>query len=74
MNQSGCYTVEGVKDAEEFKHTKNGMSVVGISDHEQQEAFKLLAGILHVGNLTFRAKGRKIPRKIRDEKSKKNPE
>lgn len=57
LNQSGSYTVEGVKDAEEFKHTVHAMSIVGIPSGEQQEIWRLIAGILHLGNLTFKAKG-----------------
>jgi myosin heavy subunit len=35
------------------------MGIVGIPANEQQEVWRLIAGILHLGNLTFKAKGKK---------------
>ena len=58
LNQSGSFTVDGVKDSDEFKHTKTAMNVVGISEQQQQEVWKIIAIILHIGNLTFQAKGK----------------
>lgn len=55
--QSGCTTVDGVNDGEEFKHTKRAMEIIGIAETTQREIFKLLAAILHVGNLTLKDKG-----------------
>ncbi|KAI9257981.1 P-loop containing nucleoside triphosphate hydrolase protein [Phascolomyces articulosus] len=51
LNQSGTGTVPGVNDAEEFELTKNSLSMVGISLQTQWQIFRLLAALLHIGNI-----------------------
>jgi len=53
MNKSGCYDIAGVNDAQEFKDTRNAMTIMGISNEEQQSIFRILAAILHLGNMQF---------------------
>jgi len=53
LRQSQCYTVNGIDDPKEFADTKNAMHVMQMSAEEQSAAFKLIAGILHLGNVTF---------------------
>jgi len=53
LNQSGCYTVDGVDDIKEFADTRNAMNVMGISADEQKQVLHTLAGILHLGNVHF---------------------
>jgi len=53
LNKSGCYMVERVSDAKEFEHTKAAMATCGISDKEQAAMFRILAAILHLGNVQF---------------------
>ncbi|KAJ9119953.1 hypothetical protein QFC24_005436 [Naganishia onofrii] len=43
--------INGVDDAEEFKITQKALSTVGISIGRQWEIFRLLAGLLHLGNV-----------------------
>lgn len=43
--------IVGVDDAEEFKITQKALSTVGISVGRQWEIFRLLAGLLHLGNV-----------------------
>ncbi|KAJ9098937.1 hypothetical protein QFC19_006161 [Naganishia cerealis] len=43
--------INGVDDAEDFKVTQKALSTVGISIGRQWEIFKLLAGLLHLGNV-----------------------
>uniref|UniRef100_A0A8B9HNX3 Osteoclast-stimulating factor 1 n=1 Tax=Astyanax mexicanus TaxID=7994 RepID=A0A8B9HNX3_ASTMX len=57
MNQSGTYTVEDVDDKKEFSETMNAMSVIGLSVEEQDTVLQIVAGILHLGNITFREEG-----------------
>ncbi|KAI4895296.1 hypothetical protein NFI96_011136 [Prochilodus magdalenae] len=57
MNQSGTYTVEDVDDKKEFSETMNAMSVIGLSMEEQDAVLQIVAGILHLGNITFREEG-----------------
>jgi myosin-1 len=47
-----------MNDTEEFKHTKRAMATIGIPEPEQRNIFKLLAAILHLGNLTFGERGK----------------
>ena len=43
--------IPGVDDAKEFRETQNALSTVGISVESQWHVFKLLAGLLHLGNI-----------------------
>ncbi|KAJ9183778.1 hypothetical protein P3X46_007589 [Hevea brasiliensis] len=69
LNQSNCYQLDGVNDAEEYLATRRAMDVVGISEEEQEAIFGVVAAILHLGNIEF-AKGEEIDSSvIKDEKS-----
>uniref|UniRef100_A0A8C9THF7 Osteoclast-stimulating factor 1 n=1 Tax=Scleropages formosus TaxID=113540 RepID=A0A8C9THF7_SCLFO len=57
LNQSGTYTVEDVSDKREFSETTKAMSVVGLSDEEKTTVLQIVAGILHLGNISFREEG-----------------
>ncbi|XP_072249521.1 LOW QUALITY PROTEIN: myosin IEb [Leuresthes tenuis] len=54
LNQSGTYTVEDVNDKKEFSDTTGAMAVVGLSADDQDSVLQLVAGILHLGNISFR--------------------
>jgi myosin V len=43
--------IPGVDDAEEFRITQQALSTVGISVEKQWAVFKLLAALLHLGNI-----------------------
>ncbi|KAK9764257.1 Myosin type-2 heavy chain 1 [Basidiobolus ranarum] len=51
LNQGGCGAIAGVDDAAEFELTQRSLSLVGISVQLQWKIFKVLAGLLHLGNL-----------------------
>ncbi|XP_027934154.1 myosin-11 isoform X2 [Vigna unguiculata] len=53
LNQSNCYELVGVNAAQEYLSTKRAMDIVGISQDEQDAIFRVVAGILHLGNITF---------------------
>ncbi|XP_020880159.1 myosin-16 isoform X5 [Arabidopsis lyrata subsp. lyrata] len=53
LNQSSCYELDGVNDAEEYLATRRAMDVVGISEKEQDAIFRVVASILHLGNIEF---------------------
>ena len=55
LNQSGCDSLDGVDDAEELVVTANAMDMIGMSPDEKFAVFRLLAGLLHLGNVTFTA-------------------
>ncbi|GAV57235.1 Myosin_head domain-containing protein/IQ domain-containing protein/DIL domain-containing protein [Cephalotus follicularis] len=56
LNQSNCYELDGVDDSKEYLATREAMDVVGISSDEQDAIFRVVAAILHLGNIEF-AKG-----------------
>ncbi|KAG4197582.1 hypothetical protein ERO13_A05G032500v2 [Gossypium hirsutum] len=69
LNQSSCYALDGVDDAQEYLTTIRAMDIVGISEEEQEAIFCVVAAILHLGNIEF-AKGADVDSSvIKDEKS-----
>lgn len=54
LNQSGTYTVDDVSDKKDFAETMEAMSVVGLSDEDQESVLQIVASILHLGNISFR--------------------
>lgn len=69
LNQSNCYKLDGVDDSKEYLVTRNAMDVVGINADEQDAIFRVVASILHLGNIEF-AKGKEIDSSVpKDEKS-----
>ncbi|KAK4774724.1 hypothetical protein SAY86_009659 [Trapa natans] len=69
LNQSNCYSLDGVSDAEEYLATRRAMDVVGISEEEQEAIFRVVAAILHLGNIEF-SKGEETDSSvIKDDKS-----
>ncbi|XP_030598525.1 unconventional myosin-Vb isoform X2 [Archocentrus centrarchus] len=43
--------IEGVNDAEDFKKTREAFTLLGIKDSSQNSIFKVIASILHLGNV-----------------------
>ncbi|CAD6230101.1 unnamed protein product [Miscanthus lutarioriparius] len=69
LNQSACIKVDGINDAEEYLATRKAMDTVGITDQEQEAIFRVVAAVLHLGNINF-AKGREVDSSIiKDDKS-----
>ncbi|XP_021806038.1 myosin-6-like [Prunus avium] len=69
LNQSNCYELDGVDDSEEYIATRRAMEVVGMSSNEQDAIFRVVAAILHLGNIEF-AKGKEMDSSMpKDEKS-----
>ncbi|XP_058197995.1 myosin-9-like isoform X5 [Rhododendron vialii] len=70
LNQSSCYELVGVSDAQDYLATRRAMDIVGISQQYQDAIFRVVAAILHLGNVEF-AKGKEIDSSIlKDDKSK----
>ncbi|KAG6512594.1 hypothetical protein ZIOFF_030719 [Zingiber officinale] len=70
LNQSNCYELVGVNDAYEYLATRRAMDIVGISAQEQDAIFRVVAAILHLGNINF-AKGQEIDSSVpKDDKAK----
>ncbi|KAL6535163.1 hypothetical protein OROMI_026537 [Orobanche minor] len=53
LNQSNCYKLDGVDELKEYLSTRRAMDVVGISSDEQDAIFRVVAAILHLGNIEF---------------------
>ncbi|KAL0456859.1 UNVERIFIED_CONTAM: Myosin-8 [Sesamum latifolium] len=53
LNQSNCIELAGVDDTKEYVDTRRAMDVVGISSDEQDAIFRVVAAILHLGNIEF---------------------
>ena len=54
LKQSGCYErKDGVEDANLFDRTVDAMRAIGFRTAERQNIFKILSGLLHIGNLVF---------------------
>ncbi|XP_058085989.1 myosin-11 [Magnolia sinica] len=70
LNQSNCYDLVGVSDSHDYLATRRAMDIVGISEHEQEAIFRVIAAILHIGNIDF-AKGKEIDSSVlKDDKAK----
>lgn len=69
LNQTNCYEVANIDDGREYLETRNAMDVVGINNDEQDAIFRVVAAILHLGNVDF-IKGKEFDSsKVKDEKS-----
>jgi myosin-1 len=52
-SRSKCLDVEGIDDHAEFADTLNAMKIIGMAQSEQDDLFRMLAGILWLGNVQF---------------------
>ncbi|KAL8611996.1 Unconventional myosin-Ie [Nucella lapillus] len=57
LNQSGTFHVDGTDDNQEFQDTLRAMQVIGIEQDTQLTVLSLVAGILHLGNVSFQEEG-----------------
>ncbi|XP_050366725.1 myosin-16 isoform X2 [Argentina anserina] len=53
LNQSNCYELADIDDAQFYLSTRRAMDVIGISKEEQEAIFRVVAAILHLGNIDF---------------------
>ncbi|KAF1878634.1 hypothetical protein Lal_00047305 [Lupinus albus] len=63
LNQSKCYELADVSDAREYLATRRAMDIVGISQKDQEAIFRVVAAILHIGNIEF-TKGKEVDSSI----------
>jgi myosin-5 len=47
------YELPGVDNAAEFSHTRHAMSLIGISEQQQEDVFRILSALLHLGNVAW---------------------
>ncbi|KAH7279110.1 hypothetical protein KP509_37G005700 [Ceratopteris richardii] len=69
LNQSTCFTLHGVDERKEYLRTTRAMDIVGISSVEQESIFRILAAILHLGNVEFASGEEHDSSVIKDERS-----
>ncbi|ELK26098.1 Myosin-VIIb [Myotis davidii] len=53
--QGNCTSCEGLDDAKDYAHVRSALKILMFSDAEHWDLSKLLAAILHLGNVEFTA-------------------
>lgn len=51
LNQGSSPTIDGVDDKAEFSATRNSLSTIGLPKERQAEVLRILASLLHIGNI-----------------------
>uniref|UniRef100_A0A665VUR1 Osteoclast-stimulating factor 1 n=1 Tax=Echeneis naucrates TaxID=173247 RepID=A0A665VUR1_ECHNA len=57
LNQSGSYKVDDINDKSDFQETMHAMTVIGILAEDRAMVLQIVAGVLHLGNISFRESG-----------------
>ncbi|KAF2658966.1 hypothetical protein K491DRAFT_712984 [Lophiostoma macrostomum CBS 122681] len=55
LNQGSAPTIDGVDDKAEFDATRKSMTTIGVPPETQSEMFRLLAALLHIGDIKITA-------------------
>lgn len=55
LNQGGTSSIDGVDDKAEFNATRKSLTTIGVQEHTQKEIFRILASLLHLGNMKIAA-------------------
>jgi len=55
LARSSCLALAGVDDAAEYGRTRAAMAAVGIGDGDAGAAMRIVAAVLHLGNIAFEA-------------------
>ncbi|GAB6020238.1 Unconventional myosin-XV [Chamberlinius hualienensis] len=59
LNQGGSFEIQCKYDSEDFKALLSAMQVLGFTSEEQDTIWKILASVLHLGNVYFHKKNLK---------------
>ncbi|CAG8485432.1 14771_t:CDS:10 [Dentiscutata erythropus] len=51
--KSGCLDVDGIDDTKDYSETIEAMNIIGLTQNEQDDIFRMLAIILWLGNVQF---------------------
>ncbi|GAB5034473.1 myosin-like protein [Nannochloropsis oceanica] len=57
LAQGGCWALDDVDDREEFEHVAEALATLGVNEEERAALWRLLAILLHLGNLEFGDEG-----------------
>lgn len=55
LNQGGTPVIDGVDDKAEFEATRKSLAVIGVPKEDQTGIFRVLAALLHLGNVKITA-------------------
>jgi myosin-5 len=55
LNQGGTPVIDGVDDKAEFEATRKSLAVIGVAHEDQTGIFRVLAALLHLGNVQITA-------------------
>ena len=53
LNQSGVTSITGVDDKASYDELRTAMGHIGLSEEDREHVCKLLASLLHIGNIRF---------------------
>ncbi|XP_032906327.1 unconventional myosin-Va isoform X11 [Amblyraja radiata] len=57
-NFGGSPVIEGIDDAKEMMNTRHACTLLGINESHQMGIFRVVAAVLHLGNVTIKANDR----------------
>ncbi|XP_019752544.1 unconventional myosin-Va isoform X1 [Hippocampus comes] len=65
-NQGGDANIAGTDDVMEMERTRNAFTILGVLPDQQMELFRILAAVLHLGNVKISGSGRTSDRSYID--------
>ncbi|XP_049321456.1 unconventional myosin-Vb [Astyanax mexicanus] len=57
-SQGKDINIPGTDDVMELENTRNALTILGVQPDQQMELFRILAAVLHLGNVNIQASGR----------------
>uniref|UniRef100_A0A8C4ERV0 Methyl-CpG binding domain protein 3b n=1 Tax=Dicentrarchus labrax TaxID=13489 RepID=A0A8C4ERV0_DICLA len=64
-SQGGEIHIPGTDDLSDLERTRNAFTILGVQPDQQMELFRILAAVLHLGNVNIQASGRSSDRNDR---------
>ncbi|XP_076582001.1 unconventional myosin-Vb [Chaetodon auriga] len=61
-SQGGEMLIPGTDDLSDLERTRNAFTILGVQPDQQMELFRILAAVLHLGNVNIQASGRSSDR------------
>ncbi|KAK5931018.1 hypothetical protein CgunFtcFv8_027206 [Champsocephalus gunnari] len=65
-SQGGEMQIPGTDDLLDLERTRNAFTILGVQPDQQMELFRILAAVLHLGNVNIQASGRNSDRSYID--------